>query len=319
MSPTDDERPVPQLTAPPPDIPSGLAPPSDGAGGTRLYRDIVFANEIGHRPLRLDLLLPPADGPVPVVVWMHGGGFLMGSRRRSALSGPPWDALLARGIAVAVVEYRFAFEGRFPTCVHDVKAAVRWLRRYGADLGLRPGAIGAWGESAGGHLAAFLALDARAGVLDGAVGVTGPSSEVSAAVAWYPPTDFLRMDTDATGSRSVHPHDAPGSPESLLVGGTLQQHPESARAASPISLAGSPGTAPLLLMHGTGDPYVPYRQSVALAEELEAQGAPVTLELIDGAGHMFEGVDHAPLIRRSVDFLADHLHRAGRETGGTDR
>ncbi|MER5753447.1 alpha/beta hydrolase [Streptomyces sp. NPDC002088] len=272
-----------------------------------MYRDVVYANEIGYRPLRMDLMVPAGAEPAPVVVWMHGGGFLLGSRRRSAFSGPPWDALLARGFAVAVVEYRFAFEERFPACVHDVKAAVRWLRRYGADLGLLPHAIGAWGESAGGYLSAFLALDGRQQALDGEVGVTGPSSEVAAAVDWYGPTDFLDMDAQAEGARSMHPHDAPGSPESLLIGGPLQQNPDAARAASPLSYAASSDPAPLLLMHGTKDPYVPYQQSVVLAEAMAAQGAPVTLHLVDGAGHMFEGVDHGPLIQQAVDFLADHL------------
>ncbi|MET7484553.1 alpha/beta hydrolase [Streptomyces sp. NPDC005538] len=302
-----EQPPVPQLSAPPPDTPSTLPPPTAGDDGTRVHRDIVYANEIGYRPLRMDLMVPAGAGPVPVVLWLHGGGFLMGSRRRSALAGPPWDALLARRIAVAVVEYRFAFEERFPACVHDVKAAVRWLRRHGPGLGLLPDVIGAWGESAGGYLSAFLALDGRQRALEGEVGVTGPSSEVRAAVAWYPPTDFLAMDAQAEGARSIHPHDDPGSPESLLIGGPLQKNPDAARAASPLNYVASSGPAPLLLMHGTLDPYVPYRQSVVLAEAMAAGGAPVTLQLVDGAGHMFEGVDQGPLIERAVAFLADHL------------
>jgi acetyl esterase/lipase len=307
----ESARTVPQLTAPPPDSPQTLDPPVE-TDRVLVYRDIVYAHEIGYRPLRLDLQVPvPASTgpsePVPVVLWFHGGGFLMGSRRRSELSGPPWDALLARGIAVAVVEYRFAFESPFPACVHDVKAAVRWLRKYGPDLGLRPDAIGAWGESAGGYLSLFLALDGQERAVEGTVGVTDASSAVAAAVSWYGPTDFRRMDAHAEGQESVHPHDAPGSPESLLIGGALPEHPEAADAASPRSYVNSAGVAPVLLLHGTLDPYVPHRQSVELAEALRDRGADVTLNLVAGAGHMFAGVDHAPLIEQSVDFLADHF------------
>jgi acetyl esterase/lipase len=311
MGNLDPGRPVPQLTAPPPDSPRTLEPAIE-AGGVRVYRDVVFANEIGYRPLRMDILVPvlastARDEPVPVTLWLHGGGFLMGSRRRGDLSGPPWDALLARGIAVAVVEYRFAFEAPFPACVHDVKAAVRWLRKYGADLGLRPDAIASWGESAGGYLSLFLALDGQEQAVEGTVGVTGTSSAVAAAVSWYGPTDFLRMDAQAEGQESVHPHDAPGSPESLLIGGALPEHPDAANAASPLSYVNSAGVAPVLLLHGSLDPYVPHRQSVEFARALETRGADVTLNIVAGAGHMFAGVDHAPLIEQSVGFLSAHF------------
>jgi acetyl esterase/lipase len=302
------DRPRSQLVAGPPDTAGTLPPPENEAGAAAtVYREIVYANEVGYRPLRMDLYVPRTHRPAPVVVWMHGGGFLTGSRRRSALSGPVWDALLARGIAVAAVEYRFSFEAGFPACVHDVKAAVRWLRRHGAELALRPDAIGAWGESAGGYLSLFLALAGADPGLDGEAGVTGTSSEVAAAVSWYGPTDFGRMDEQAAGARSIHPHDDPGSPESLLIGGPLPEHPGAADAASPISYVKAPSPAPILIMHGVEDPYVPCRQSAAMAQALRENGADVSLELVEGAGHMFEGVEHAPLIGRAVDFLSARL------------
>ena len=122
---------------------------------------------------------------------------------------------LGWGLAVALVEYRFSGEARFPACLHDVKAAVRWLRRFGADVGVDGAAIGVWGESSGGHLAAFVALSGTDERLDGAVGVTGCSSDVTAAVAWYPDTDLLVFghshipwDTSHEGLRLLNP----GSP-----------------------------------------------------------------------------------------------------------
>jgi acetyl esterase/lipase len=304
MSTIRTDVPVPQLVAPEPDTPRMLEAPLQDPSGTRTYRDIVFANQIGYRPLRMDLMVP-ATTPAPVVLWLHGGGFLYGTRRRSALSGPAWDAMLAHGVAVASVEYRFSLEAPFPACLHDVKSAVRWLRRYGSELGVRPDAIASWGESAGGYLSAFLALGGGP-ELEGEVGVTGQSSEVSAAVAWYPPTDFLRMDEQSELDYD-RPHDAPGSPESLLIGGTLQDHPDAANAASPLSYVTSAPAAPMLVMHGAEDPIVPQRQSVVFTEALKAQGADVTLDLVPGTGHLFVGVDHAPLIERSVEFLIARL------------
>src|SRR5205814_8351071 len=132
---------------------------------------------MGFRPLRMDLLLPPArGGPVPVVVWIHGGALLFGSRLHGAVTEPACRALIERGVAVALVEYRFSGEAFFPACLHDVKAAVRWLRPFGEHGGVDGEAIGVWGESAGCHLAAFTALNGNDELLDGTDGVAGYSS-----------------------------------------------------------------------------------------------------------------------------------------------
>jgi acetyl esterase/lipase len=130
--------------------PDEIAPPRPdvSTGGTR-YADIEYARVRGFRPLRMDLLLPPApSGPVPVVVWIHGGAFLFGSRLHGAVTEPVCRALIERGVAVGLVEYRFSGEALFPACLHDVKASVRWLRRFGERVGVNGEAIGVWGESA---------------------------------------------------------------------------------------------------------------------------------------------------------------------------
>src|SRR5437870_10593339 len=96
--------------------PDEIAPPRPdvSTGGTR-YADIEYARVMGFRPLRMDLLLPPApSGPVPVVVWIHGGAFLFGSRLHGAVTEPACRALIERGVAVALVEYRFSGEALFP-------------------------------------------------------------------------------------------------------------------------------------------------------------------------------------------------------------
>jgi acetyl esterase/lipase len=290
------------------DTPDRLRSPVTDACGTMTYYDIEFGTVHGYRPLRLDLRVPAGSGAAPVVVFLHGGGFSFGSRLHGLMSEAIWRGLLDRGIAVASAEYRLSGEAIFPACLHDAKAAVRWLRKFGAELGVRPNAIGAWGESAGGHLAAFLGLNNAYEPLKGKVGVGDVSSEVQAAVAWYPPTDFLAMDAQAPAGSEMW-HGDEDSPESLLIGGALRENREAAAFASPVSHA-SAAAAPILLVHGLQDRTVPYQQSVVLRDALEAAGAPVRLELIPDAGHVFTGVDIAPIVGLSADFLAAELGRA---------
>jgi acetyl esterase/lipase len=292
-------------------LPSGfdtldeLLPPVVDESGTTTYRDIEIASPIGFRPLRMDLQIPITNGQVPVVLYIHGGAFMFGSRLRGAVSEPIRTSLLRRGLAAASVEYRLSGEARFPACLHDVTAAVRWLRRFGPALGLRSDAVGAWGESAGAHLAVFLGLNSTDPALNGNLGFAEAAAEVQAVVAWYPPTRFLTMDTDAPADAAMS-HDAPNSPESLLVGGPIQENPEAAAFASPISHVG-PNAAPMLLVHGLEDRLVPYPQSVALQRALEAVGAEARLISVPGAGHVFEGVDVAPIAEQSATYLAERL------------
>lgn len=293
------ERPGPPAPyATPDEIPPPV--PDVPTGGTR-YADIEYARVLGYRPLRVDLLLPPAPpGPVPVVVWIHGGAWLFGSRLHGAVTEPACRALIERGVAVALVEYRFSGEALFPACLHDVKAAVRWLRQFGERVGVNGGAIGVWGESAGGHLAAFIALNSNDERLEGAVGVTGCSSDVVAGVAWYPDIDFLALGPDRTGSPD------PRSPEALLIGGPTRDRREDAAFASPVSHVHA-GAAPILLVHGLQDDLLPPQQSALMHQALQAVGATCELEWVEGAGHGFFGLDPDPIAGRSADFLVRHL------------
>ena len=286
--------------------PDDLAPavPDASTGGTR-YADIEYARVMGYRPLRMDLLLPPAPcGPVPVVVWIHGGAWLFGSRLYGPGTGPACRALIERSVAIALVEYRFSGEALFPACLHDVNAAVRWLRQFGERLGLNGEAIGVWGESSGGHLAAFVALNTSDERLEGTVGVTGCSSHVKAGVAWCPDTDFLALSPDPDPDRTGSPD--PTSPEALLIGGPTRDRREEAAFASPVSHV-HPGAAPILLVHGLEDDLLPPQQSALMHQALQAAGAPSELEWVKGAGHVFFGADTDPIADRSANFLVRHL------------
>jgi acetyl esterase/lipase len=277
----------------------------------------VFAVELGFRPLCLDLHLPPAGttaGPVPVVLWVHGGAFLLGDRR--AL--PPvlerldlFDRLPREGFAIAAADYRLSAEVRFPGQLHDLKAAVRWLRSRAGELGIDPERVAAWGESAGGHLAAMLGTTSGRPDAEGAVGLTdpagaAPSSAVQAVVDWYGPTDFAAMDRHTPADTGMT-HDDPGSPESLLIGGPVQEHPDRVLGADPATWA-TAGTPPFLIQHGTRDRLVPFGQSVHLDAALRAAGVRSELVAVHGADHVFEGhADDEALLAPVLAFLRDVL------------
>lgn len=267
----------------------------------RILRGIEFARPGGGAPLLLDLYLPAADPargtasgtPHPAVVHFHGGGWRMGER--SSL-GPtvdgfglsPIEQLVDAGFVVASADYRLTDTAIFPAQLHDAKAAVRWLRAHAARYNVDPGRIYAWGDSAGGHLASLVGLTAGSAAFAGDGG-TGVGDSVAAVVAWYPPTDLVRMGAQARPD-AVASADDSGSREALLIGAQPAAAPDRARAASPLTYVHA-GAPPFLLIHGTADRFVPAAQSTALAEALEDAGAAVELLLLDGADHMWATPD----------------------------
>jgi acetyl esterase/lipase len=299
--------PTPALPLPPPAHEQPLPRPHPGDGGTRLLLGVPYAALAGARPLELDLHLPAGEGPHPVVVFLHGGGWRLGSRHTAGpayrgASPTPFERVAQAGVALASVDYRLSGEATFPAQLHDAKAAVRWLRARAGELGIDPDRIAAWGESAGGHLAALLGLvDAPA--LEGDVGVTGPSSQVSAVVAWYAPSDVAAVATD-TGA---DPADAT-TREAQLLGAAPSSVPDLAAQASPITHV-TPSAPPFLLLHGAADRLVPCVQSERLHAALAAAGAEAELQTYDGADHMWLGDPDAAAdaVEHTIAFLRRHL------------
>ena len=282
--------------------PQGLLP-----AGANVTRDIVYA-EVGDRRLLLDLYLP-AEGPRrrPVIVWVHGGGWRGGSKGSGGRARP----MLDRGYAIVDVGYRLSGEAIFPAQIQDCKAAVRWVRANAATYGLDPDRIGAWGSSAGGHLVAMLGTTGDVNDFDTEANAA-QSSAVQAVCDWFGPTDFLQMDTHALeGSRLVH--DAPDSPESLLLGGPIQTDPyrSLARKANPITYV-SPNDPPFLIMHGDKDMAVPVHQSQLLYEALRKAGVDATLHVVRGAGHGLRDGERDPdqLLETVAGFFDRHLKAA---------
>jgi acetyl esterase/lipase len=262
--------------------------------------DLVYGSVQG-RELHLDLYLP-ASRPAPLCLWLHGGAWLRGGRTVRAE-----ERLLpvARaGVAIAAVEYRFSSEATFPAQLDDARSAVRYLRRNAGDLGVDGDRIGVWGGSAGGHLAALLALcpDER----DGELG----DSSVQAAVCWFPITDLTLRDTDVPEGPLppfVTGPPPPVSNEARLLGvESVAGAPGAARAASPVARVHA-GAPPFLLVHGDRDGLVPSEHSRTLHRLLRAQGVDSTLLLVAGANHEDPALDTPPVLGATAAFLRSHL------------
>ena len=287
-----------------------LAPPAPTVreNGTAHYGGVTYAVPFGYRPLQLDLWVPPTAGPAPLVVWVHGGAWIVGDRRDLPPTLRPdqlFETLVDAGLAVATIDYRLVREAAFPAQLHDVKAAVRYLRAHAEELGLETSRVGIWGESAGGHLASLAGLTAHRPDLEGDLGVVGPSSAVDVVVDWYAPTDLESMPrpTGASPLAEFLPEGV-ASPEDQVLHGLDEQARSDASPVNHVTAA----APPFLIVHGTADPLVPYAQSEQLAAALTAAGVPVRLVPVDGAEHIFLGCpDIGAVVRLSVEYLADAL------------
>jgi acetyl esterase/lipase len=266
------------LVAQPPTPKKQAAPKAVVPPGVTVVRDLEYAR-IGDISLKLDLYLPERRGeaPRPLVVWVHGGGWRGGSKENT--SALP---LLRRDYAVASIGYRLSQVATFPAQIEDCKAAIRWLRAHADEYELDTRRIGVWGASAGGHLVALLGTSGDVKELEGTAGPLDQSSRVQAVVDWFGPTDFTRM--SAFPNRIDH--DAPNSPESLLLGGPVQDNKDKAARANPITYV-TADDPPFLIMHGDQDDLVPSNQSDLLHEALQAANVDVTYLVIKGAGHGF--------------------------------
>jgi acetyl esterase/lipase len=258
--------------------------------------DLEYARA-GEKRLLLDLYLPePAAAPLPVVVWVHGGAWRGGSKDQT-----PALPLLRHGYAVASISYRLSQEARFPAQIHDCKAAIRWLRAHAREYRLDPDRFGVWGSSAGGHLVALLGTSG--GVKVG--GNAGVSSRVQAVCDWFGPTDFLQMQGHAPAGSPLN-HDAPDSPESLLIGGPIQENRAKVARANPITYV-TRDDPPFLIMHGDRDNLVPLHQSELLHQALQKARVPVTLVRLEGAGHGGPGFETPEVRQQVVEFFDQRL------------
>jgi acetyl esterase/lipase len=258
---------------------------------------LEYSNPDGQH-LKLNLARPkmPAANS-PAVLCIHGGGFRAGSRDR-------WNdlckELAERGYVAATVTYRLAPKYQFPAAVHDVKAAVRWLRASAGKHAIDPARIGVVGDSAGGHLAQFLGVTAGIAQFEGDGGHREQSSGVTCVVNYYGPSDFTKSYDHSVDAAEVLP---------LFLGGDLAHERRRHVLASPLYWA-TPQAAPTLFIHGTKDPYVAIEQAMWIYDRLKAAEVDAEFLKLEGAGHGFKGADAERAHDAMIEFFDKNLKKS---------
>ena len=249
-------------------------------------RDVEYGRA-GDRSLKLDIYQPKqrAADPLPVIVWIHGGGWRNGNKS----SGSRLINFVATGNYVGVsVGYRLSGESLWPAQINDCKAAIRWIRANAKQQGIDPKRIGVWGSSAGGHLVSLLGTSSDIKALDGNNGSPNASSRVACVVDFCGPADMavfkhVRLDQ--------------------LFGKPFDARQEEAKSASPASYV-TKDDPPFLIVHGTNDRTVPLAQAELFHDKLKKAGVDVTFVRIKGGGH---GIGGAEVMKRVTGFFGKHL------------
>lgn len=276
-----------------------------GVDVTRVSRKWLDVPYAGRSPAqRCDIFLPEGvAGPVPVVIAIHGGSFYRGDKRDFQIV--PMMGALTRGYAVVSLNYRLSGEATFPSQIHDVKAAIRFVRANAAQYGLDPDRIALWGDSAGANLAALAGTSAMVTSLDDqTLGNAGVPVTVRAVVDWYGVIDLL---TVADQLRKVNVS-KDGSPARRLIGKSKEEAPELYKAESPATYV-TKDVPPFLIQHGDADTLVSVQQSVDFAVRLRQVAGEdrVTLDILPGAGHLDPAFNTRENVARVLDFLDAHM------------
>jgi acetyl esterase/lipase len=256
-------------------------------------QDIAYS-KVGSRELKLDIARPAeGDGPFPAVLVIHGGAWRQGNK---ADVRPILPQFVEHGFVAISPEYRFCPQNAFPAQIHDVKAAVRWLKVNAKKYRIDPDQIGAMGFSAGGHLAMMLGLTSPNDGLEGDVSAGAPDSRVKAVVNYFGPTDLAAKDIPDICKPWIKD----------FLGGSPQDRPDAAAKASPLTFV-SKDDAPVLTFQGTKDSLVPYNQAIKLADAMSSAGVPGRVELILGADHGWAGAEMARTVNETFGFLDRYL------------
>ena len=266
----------------------------------------------GNPKQKLELFLPVkrnSEKPLPVVAFIHGGGWVNGDRLGYAAAA----VQMARtgDYAAVSVGYRLTKEARWPAQVHDCKAAIRWIRGHAKEHNLDPERIAVWGSSAGGHLSSLLGTSGGVKELEGDLGPFPTlSSRVQCVVNLCGPEDFSKaLMFDKAGGPIVKDDAVMG-----LLGGTSEEKKAAAAAASPVSHV-TKDDPPFITFHGTADQRVAYLHAETIHAALQKAGVPSLLVPITDGGH--GSVGHPEVKVRGEQFVAKHLRGINAEIATT--
>jgi len=239
------------------------------------YAAVTYSAPDGE-PLALDLYLPDGVAQPPLLVFLHGGAWRFGSRDNPSTLG-----LLDEGFAIASVSFHSAETAPLPAQVHDIKAAIRFLRANAARFGYDPDHIAVTGVSSGGHLAALVGMTNGSADHEGSTGdYLNESSDVQAVVSYFGASNLTTILAQST-PRGVSVREPALN---FLLGGPVEDNQELARFGSPVFHVDA-SDPPLLLLHGDQDPQMPINQSHELHGAAKQAGITVHFEVVHGAGH----------------------------------
>jgi acetyl esterase/lipase len=259
-----------------------------------ITRDIAYTSS-GDPAQRLDLH-QPADrqSNAPLIIWVHGGAWRSGSK-----SDVPIAGLLKHGFVIASVDYRLTPQAPFPAQVHDIKAAMRFLRSRAVEYGVDAQRFFIAGSSAGGHLAALVGVSAGVSELEGSdQSNTSDSSSVAAIVSYYGASNLQTiLDQSTPFGLTVR---VPAL--QLLLGGQPNDHPNKAILASPIAHVEA-SDPPLFLIHGDHDPQMPIEQAYELQRAYRQAKLSVQMHIVPGGVHGGKGFYEPEVLAKVAQFL----------------
>jgi acetyl esterase/lipase len=237
--------------------------------------DVLYAQVDGHE-LKLDIYMPASVKDAPLLVYIHGGAWRRGSKDEL-----PTEAFIENGFAVASVEFRMSSVAMFPAQIHDIKAALRYLRGNASEYGFDASKIGIYGTSSGGHLVSMVAVSNGDAMMEGSLGnYLNESSDVQAVVSYYGASNL----TSILDQSTPHGLRVRGPALDLLIGGQPEDQKELALLASPVFHVDA-SSAPMLMLHGDQDPQMPINQSHELHHAYQRHGVEVQFEVVHGAAH----------------------------------
>ena len=267
------------------------------AKGTVIHRNISYHGDTLKKHL-LDIYLPAASkGNIPLVVFIHGGGWL-GNDKYGDMNYMPntINAMLENGMAIASIDYRFATQAVFPAILQDCNMAVSFLYDHASEYQLDKNRIALMGFSAGGHLASLMGTSQNNTVQRLYVENSYRPIQYKAVVDFYGPTDLVLL----PGNEDLK------SPEALLIGAAPLERPDLAKAASPITYIDK-NDPPFIIFHGEKDNTVSNKQSKLFGAWLTYFGVKNELTIVKDAPHFGKMYDVDEIRLKVIDFLKSNL------------